>query len=107
LRLGHAALQHLRIRPEFDREDNTLINAFKEKLTRDIEAPGTYLHSIEVCNNKDHERKEFQQLMSDIPSPQREKLFKMKNEKTFTDEAIRKAEHLLDLIDLQVSDNTL
>jgi CPA1 family monovalent cation:H+ antiporter len=34
-------------------------------------------------------------------------LFKMKKEKTYTDEAIRKAEQLLDINDLRVAENPL
>ncbi|EDM37910.1 hypothetical protein PBAL39_15834 [Pedobacter sp. BAL39] len=34
-------------------------------------------------------------------------LFKMKNERTYMDEAIRKAEHLLDINDLRVSESPL
>jgi CPA1 family monovalent cation:H+ antiporter len=84
-----------------------LIRAFTEKLNNEIEGHRKYLASIEVCSNRALERQEYQQLMSEIHALQRKELFKMKNEKTFTDEAIRKAENLLDINDVKITESVL
>lgn len=81
--------------------------AYAEKLKHEIEGHQQYLNSVDVCTNRASEREEFQQVMADIHDHQRKELFKMKNERTFTDEAIRKAEHLLDINDLRVSESTM
>lgn len=106
LRLDNVALQRLNARHTFS-SGNNLLKAYAEKLRREIEVNRVYLDSVEVCVNRNAERQEFQQVMADIHDHQRKELFKMKNEKTYTDEAIRKAEHLLDINDLRVTENTL
>lgn len=106
LRLDTLALRHLDARYSAA-SGNSLLKAYAEKLRHEIEGHRLYLSSDEVCSNRASEREEFQQIMSDIHDQQRKELFKMKNEKTFTDEAIRKAEHLLDINDLRVSESTI
>jgi monovalent cation/hydrogen antiporter len=106
LRLDAVALQRLNTR-HTSSSGNSLLRAYAEKLKRDIEGNKIYLDSVETCMNRNAERQEFQRVMADIHDYQRQELFKMKNEKTFTDEAIRKAEHLLDINDLRISENTL
>lgn len=106
IRLNDLALQYLEGRSHPDGWNNSLVNAYKEKLEHDIEGHRQYLASQEFCTNKAAERKEFLQIMTEIHDLQRKDLFKMKKERAFTDEAIRKAEHLLDLNDLRVTENT-
>lgn len=84
-------------------ENNTLVKAFRQNLENEIDGYQKYLTSIEVCSNRELERGEFQQIMSDIHAIQRKELFKMRKEKIFTDEAIRKAENILDINDLKIS----
>ncbi|MBE9586206.1 Na+/H+ antiporter [Mucilaginibacter sp. JRF] len=105
LKLDAVALQHLQTKHASAGENNSLLRAFTEKLKNDIEGHHIYLNSVEVCTNKAVERKEFRQVMSDVHDKQRKELFKMRKEQTYTDEAIRKAEHLLDINDLKLSDS--
>ncbi len=107
LRLDTVALDHLRGQYASVSEHNTLIRAFTEKLNNEIEGHQKYLASIEICSNRALERQEYQQIMSEIHALQRKELFKMKNEKTFTDEAIRKAENLLDINDVKITESVL
>jgi CPA1 family monovalent cation:H+ antiporter len=106
LRLDTLALQRLNTK-HIGLSGNSLVKAYTEKLKHEIEGHKQYLSSNEVCMNRASEREEFQQVMADIHDYQRKELFKMKNDKTYTDEAIRKAEHLLDINDFRVSENTL
>ena len=78
-----------------------------EKLKNEIQGHELYLSSDEIWSNKASEHQEFQQIMSDIHDLQRKELFKMKNEKTYTDEAIRKAEHILDINDMRVAESAI
>jgi CPA1 family monovalent cation:H+ antiporter len=103
LRLDTVALQRLNAR-HVNASGNSLLRAYAEKLKREIDGNQLYLDSVEMCINRNAERQEFQQVMADIHDHQRRELFKMKNERTYTDEAIRKAEHLLDINDLRVSE---
>jgi len=107
LRLDTVALQHLNGQHAVPSQNNVLVKAYLEKLKNEIEGHQLYLSSDEVCSTRASEREEFQQIMSDIHSMQRKELFKMKNEKTYTDEAIRKEEHLLDINDMSVSENQI
>ncbi|GAA4917243.1 Na+/H+ antiporter [Mucilaginibacter defluvii] len=106
LRLDTVALQHLNAR-HAAASSNSLLKAYAQKLQQAIAGHRQYLGSVEVCTSHDSEREQFQDVMADIYSRQRQELFKMKNEKTYTDEAIRKAEHLLDINDLRIAENTL
>jgi len=106
LRLDTLALQRLNAR-HTSASGNSLLKAYAEKLQREIEGNRVYLDSVEVCVNRNSERQEFQQVMADIHDHQRRELFKMKNENTYTDDAIRKAEHLLDINDLRVAETRL
>lgn len=104
LELDKIALDYLRQNASGFNDDNTLIRAFSEKLQHEINGNQRYLESIEFCTNKIQEREEYQIVMKKIHSLQRKALFRMKNQKTFTDDAIRNAEHALDLNDLKLSD---
>jgi len=106
LRLETVALQRLNEKHS-SAGNNSLVKAYAEKLRREIDGHLHFLSSEEVCMNHSSERQQFQQIMADIHSHQRKELFKMKNEHTFTDEAIRKAEHLLDITDLGVAESPL
>jgi CPA1 family monovalent cation:H+ antiporter len=104
LRLDTVVLEHLNTHYA-SASGNSLLRAYIEKLKHDINGHQQFLSSSEACTNQAFEMAEFQQIMSHIHDHQRKELFKMRNEKTFTDEAIRKAEHLIDLNDLRISDS--
>ncbi|WP_026629848.1 Na+/H+ antiporter [Dyadobacter alkalitolerans] len=106
LRLDTAALQRLNARHTLA-SGNSLLKGYAKKLEREIEGQQEYLRSAETCINRNAEREEFQQVMADIHDHQRKELSKMKNEKVYTDEAIRKAEQMLDINDLRVSESPL
>jgi CPA1 family monovalent cation:H+ antiporter len=105
-RLDIVALQRLSSK-HASSSGNSLVNAFTEQLKHEMEGHRQYLSSVEVCSNHASEREEFRHVMADIHDHQRKELFKMKNERTFTDDAIRKAEHLLDINDLRISESSL
>jgi len=103
LRLDIISLHQLNVKHEQALRNNNLIKIFAEKLKGDIEGHQKFLTSSEVCSGRAHEREEFQQIMAHIYELQRLEIAKMKKEKTFTDEALRNAEQLLDINDLKLS----
>ena len=105
LQLDTVALQHLSGHYGSAGQNNGLVKAYAEKLKNEIEGHKLYLSSEAVCINSASEREEFQRMMYEIHTLQRKELFKMKNEKTYTDDEIRKAEHLLDINDMSVSES--
>lgn len=106
LRLDIAALNRLNAHYAVAIEHNSLVKAFRENLENEIKGHQKNLTSIEMCSNKELEGKEFQQIMFEIHLIQREELFKMRKEKMYTDEVIRKAENILDLNDFKLAENT-
>ena len=105
LQLDTVALHHLSGHYGSAGQTNGLVKAYAEKLKNEIEGHKLYLSSEAVCINRASEREEFQRIMFEIHTLQRKELFKMKNEKTYTDDEIRKAEHLLDINDMSVSES--
>lgn len=107
LRLDALALQHLNDRYAPAGNKNSLVDAYTEKLKNEIAGHQKFLESIELCNTRNHERQEFQQIIAEIHNLQRNELFKMKKEKIYTDEAVRKAEHLLDINALKIAETDI
>jgi len=105
LQLDTVALQHLSGHYGSAGINNGLVKAYAEKLKNEIEGHKLYLSSEAVCINSASEREKFQRMMYEIHTLQRKELFKMKNEKTYTDDEIRKAEHLLDINDMSISES--
>lgn len=106
LRLDIISLHQLNVKHQQALRSNSLIKAFVEKLKHDIEGHQKFLTSNEVVSGRSHDREEFQQIMTHIFGLQRLELAKMKKEKTFSDEALRNAEQLLDINDLELSKTT-
>jgi len=102
IRLNTLALGILHERYASAGESNTLLHLFKEQLRNDIEAHRKVQNSAAFQGECILERQEFRQIISEIHALQRKELFKMKNERTFTDEMIRKAENQLDLNDVNL-----
>jgi len=104
LRLDIIAIHRLHTHYTEAVQRNTLVESYSTNLHNEIESHQIYLTSIEKSTIKDHEHAEFRRIMEDIHDVQRKELFKMRKEKTFTDEALRKAENILDLNDLQLTE---
>ncbi len=105
LRLDELALDYLQQRHSSTCEQNSLLRHYAEQLKRDTAAHRLNLDPASHVNHL-KEQEEFQQITKAIHDLQRKELFKMKSEHTYTDETIRKAEHLLDISDLKISQST-
>lgn len=84
---------------------NGLLENLKKALESDIKLHQNHLNSIEMCTNRRNDMAEYHKVMLDIFALQRKELFKMKREKLFSDDEIRKAESQLDLNELKITGN--
>ena len=85
--------------------ENELIGIFKSNLEKEINNTQLKLTSLELCVNTTEDLKVYHHTLLEIYSLQRKELFKLRREKFFTDEEIRKAELQLDLDELKISGN--
>ena len=86
-------------------ETNSLVENFKNTIENDISQQQSHLESLETCTNRRNDLHEYHKIMLDIFALQRKELFKIKREKQFSDDEIRKAESQLDLNELKITGN--
>ncbi|KPE52796.1 Na+/H+ antiporter [Chryseobacterium indologenes] len=103
MRLDRLAIEQLNKEQEVS--SNSLIENLKTALENDIKLHQNHLSSLEMCTNRQNDMKEYHKIMLDIFALQRKELFKMKREKLFSDDEIRKAESQLDLNELKITGN--
>lgn len=105
LRLAQVALQCIDEKYALQARENTLTGLYKSDLENEITNTGRKLTSLE-CDNSGHRETELHhQMLADIYSLQRKELFRLRKEKHFSDEEIRKAEMQLDLNQLKIENS--
>ena len=104
LRLHGIALNVLNTKHN-NHNENELIGIFKSNLEKEINNTQLKLKSLELCVNTTEDLKVYHHTLLEIYNLQRKELFKLRKEKFFTDEEIRKAELQLDLDELKISGN--
>lgn len=105
IRLDSLAVNVLNEKYESNINSNGLVENFKNTIENDIILHQNHLSSLEMCSNRQSDMKEYHEIMLDIFALQRKELFKMKREKQFSDDEIRKAESQLDLNELRITGN--
>ncbi|KMQ64522.1 sodium:hydrogen antiporter [Chryseobacterium angstadtii] len=105
IRLDHLAVTRLNEKYKNSLTGNSLVENFKNSLENDLEMHKSHLSSLEMCSNRQNDLKEYHQIMLDIFAIQRKELFRLKREKLFSDDEIRKAESQLDLNELRITGN--
>ncbi|WP_223605671.1 Na+/H+ antiporter [Chryseobacterium sp. OSA05B] len=105
IRLDHLAVDRLNEKYEKSLIGNSLVGNLKENLQNDIKLHESHLSSLEMCTNRQNDLKEYHEIMLDIFAIQRKELFRLKREKLFSDDEIRKAESQLDLNELKITGN--
>ncbi|MEI7489733.1 MAG: cation:proton antiporter, partial [Chryseobacterium sp.] len=105
IRLDNLAVNRLNEKYESSLKSNSLVENFKNTIENDISVQKGHLSSLEMCTNRQNDLKEYHQIMLDIFALQRKELFKIKREKQFTDDEIRRAESQLDLNELKITGN--
>lgn len=105
IRLDDLAVNTLVGKYESSIAGNSLVENLLKNLENDIKLNQGHLTSLEMCSNRKDDVNEFNDIMLDIFDKQRKELFKIKREKLFSDDEIRKAESQLDLDELKITGN--
>lgn len=103
LRLDHIALDHAHKRHQGELENNELLMFYKENVKNRMQNTQLQLNSVECSVMKSVEVKKYQRVLMEIYALQRKELFKLRKEKFFSDEEIRKAELQVDLNELKIT----
>lgn len=103
LRLDHIALDHAHARHSGELQDNELLSFYKENIKNRMQNAQLQLNSVECSEMKLTEVKKYQGVLMEIYALQRKELFKLRKEKFFSDEEIRKAELQVDLNELKIT----
>jgi Na+/H+ antiporter len=107
LRLKRCALDRLTDRFAEDIRENELVGLLKGNLESDLEETQQRLESLE-CDTLAHEELErYHYVLRDLYAEQRRELFKLRKEKLYSDEVIRKQELQLDLDEARVSNHSI
>ncbi|MFT4072601.1 MAG: Na+/H+ antiporter [Dysgonamonadaceae bacterium] len=102
IRLNEIALKLIEEKYRNQEQQNVLIEALILNLEKENEMHSGNINSYEVCSNRRQDVKELQKFVLEIHSLQRKQLFRMKKNKEFSDEEIRKAEMQLDFEELKI-----
>jgi CPA1 family monovalent cation:H+ antiporter len=105
LRMNKAALERLNDRYIAEVKENELVGFLKQDLEEDISLTRQRLDSLECDETQKEEVDRYNAILKDIYHIQRLELFKLKKEKFFSDEEIRKMEMQLDLDEVKISGN--
>lgn len=103
LRLNKAALNHVLENYPEDASTNELLSFFKSNLESEIYNAEECLISLRCDQVEHHEIETYHRVLNEIYALQRKELFRLRREKFYSDEEIRKAELQLDLNDLKVN----
>ncbi|SKB57043.1 cation:proton antiporter [Chryseobacterium balustinum] len=101
--LDNTALQLVNEKYTAELNDNELVAFYKSNLESDIHVANKRLESLECDETEHQEIEKYHQILLDIYAIQRKELFRMRKEKLFSDEEIRKSELQLDLNELKIT----
>lgn len=103
LRLNKAALNHILEKYPEESLSNELLSFFKANLESEIYNAEECLMSLRCDQVEHHEIELYHQILKEIYVLQRKELFRLRREKFYSDEELRKAELQLDVNDLKVN----
>jgi CPA1 family monovalent cation:H+ antiporter len=103
LRLMRTALKELNEKYAFEMKDNELVGFLKDKLESDITIVDQRLASMECDATQQEEINLYNKVLIHLYDIQRTELYKMRKEKTYSDEEIRKHESQLDLDEAKIT----
>ncbi|MRG43524.1 Na+/H+ antiporter [Chitinophaga sp. SYP-B3965] len=103
LRLKQAALERLNSHYTLEIMENELVGFLKKNLENDIAVTSQRLESLECLDTEQEEKELYNKVLLDIYAVQRQELFKLRKEKYFSDEEIRKMEMQLDWDELKIN----
>lgn len=100
--LIETALERMELKHKLAMDGNELLSAFKVELQTNLVHSNRRMECLE-CVEKDHEQlKVYRTVMKDIYKVQRQALYKLRKEKRYADEAIRKEELQVDISEIKI-----
>ncbi len=106
LQLNRVTLQHLNEKSKSDILDkNELLANFKSGLEKDISVLEEKIASLECDESEKNNVQIFYQQLKEVFSIQRNELARLRNEKLFSDEILRKQAEKIDLSEAQISNH--
>jgi Na+/H+ antiporter len=102
LALMNAAIDHLNKKYVQQTEDNELVGFLKDKLENDISVVGKRLTSMECNETQINDKIVYYEILKDLYKVQRKELVKLRSQKIYSDEEIRKHESQLDLDETKI-----
>lgn len=106
LRIKKVALARLSEKFESDISENELVGQLKNVLEGDVEETSQRLESLECDTLVQEEIERYNHVLLDIYKEQRKELFRLRREKAFSDEVIRKQEMQLDLDEAKINNHS-
>lgn len=103
LHLDRVALSRLDEKHIVDGQENELIAFLKRDINHRLEITRQRLESLECAETEKSEVERYRHVLRDIYAHQRKELFRLRKERLFRDEAIRKMEMQLDLDDTKIA----
>lgn len=103
LRLMQAAIQRLNEQYTTEMRENELVGFLKEQLENDISITSQKLDSLECDTTEREEVELYNAVLLDLYTIQRKELYKLRKEKTFSDEEIRRQENQLDFDEAKIN----
>jgi len=103
LHLDRVALNRLHEKYAEDEKENELIAFLKRDMDHRVEITRQRLESLECDETEKGEVEHYRHVLRDIYNLQRKELFRLRKEKLFRDEAIRRMEMQLDLDDTKIA----
>lgn len=102
IRLMQAGLKRLEEKYTFEAEDNELVGFLKNQLDHDVVISQQRLDSLECDTTMQEEIELYHAVLLDIYAIQRLELHKLRTEKQFSDEEIRRQENQLDFEEAKI-----
>lgn len=106
LRIKKAALARLNEKFVEDISENELVQQLKNTLEGDVEETSQRLESLECDTMAHQEIERYNHILLDIYNEQRKELFKLRREKAYSDEVIRKQELQVDLDEAKINNHS-
>jgi CPA1 family monovalent cation:H+ antiporter len=103
LRLMHISLKELNKKYAFEITDNELVGFLKTKLENDISIVDQRLASMACDDTQEEELHLYNKVLLHLYSLQRKELVKMRKEKAYSDEELRKYETQIDLDETRIT----
>lgn len=103
LRLDELTLRRINDRYTEESETNEMFRLYKSDLENEVSNTRQMLASMECDDTRQQEVDQYHAFLREVYTLQRKELFRMRKEKIYSDEEIRKAEQQIDLNEMKIT----